>query len=554
MRKILAVLFIAGLIWLIMMPLKKKQPRLVVYISIDQMRYDYLDRFRPHFSAGGFNFIRDYGTSFSESRYGHICTMTAPGHAALGTSCYGGKSGIVGNAWFDKDAQRSVYCVDDLEMAMADPESDNVKSPSQLLVSTLGDEMKNHFAGSRVYSVSGKDRAAILMVGKQADAAFWLNKNNGHFGTSAFYLDELPDWVETFNNSSVKDSYFTKIWSKLLDESAYSQCSEDDFPHEATPGEMGRVFPHPVNAGLDAPGKDYYRNLLNTPFGDEYTLEFARELIDTENLGRNSDPDLLCVSLSATDYIGHSYGPDSHEMMDNMVRLDRNLDRFFQYLGREVGLDNLLIILSADHGVAPLPEYSAQLGKDAGRINPDEVFDTAENRMRAVFGNPPKDQNWIAGTFNANIYINPLFWERFPKAEPATVQSILKEALENVEGIARVITKNELMTASESDSIAMTFKKAFHPERSGELVLVQKQYWIFSYSATSRTGTTHGSPYSYDNHVPMIIYGQDISRENRSDAVGPADIAITVGELFGFTMPGDRDGISRKEMLAPAEY
>jgi len=370
MRRIFAVIFLAVLLYVIYFPLKKEDPRLVVYISIDQMRYDYLERFKDQFSESGFNLLVKKGAVFTNCNFEHYCTLTAPGHAALGTGCYAGKSGITGNSWYDIQNNHSGYCVDDKNYTGLAGEKAGAKSAEQLIISTLGDELKIKNPQSKVFGISSKDRAAILMTGKKADAAFWFNKENGEYISSTYYLNIMPEWVTKYNQWGFSDFYFDRQWNKLLAENAYQNCTEDDFPYEDEPGGMGRTFPHPLNAGMDKPGEIYYSNLLYSPFGDELTIKFCKTLIENEDLGDDSNTDLLCISLSCTDYIGHAWGPDSHEMLDMQVRLDRMLQQFFQYLDKEIGMRHMVIVLTADHGVAPIPEVSLKNGIEAGRIQP----------------------------------------------------------------------------------------------------------------------------------------------------------------------------------------
>ena len=545
MKKFLLLALVLVIAWLAWPYLQFDEPRLVVYISIDQMRYDYLDRFNEYFTEGGFNKLRNRGAFFSNSHYGHYCTYTAPGHALLGTSCYAGKSGIIGNNWYDKDSKESIYCVDDLNYKNTegpDEHNSGAKSPKNLLVTSLGDELQAKDAQAKVFSVSGKNRAAILMAGKHPDAAYWFNIGNGHFITSTYYMEDTPRWVKDFNADTPADKLFNTSWKKLLPEEAYALCSADDFPSEATGAGMGRTFPHPLNAGKDQPTPDYYSNLLRSPFADQLALQFATQLIVEEQLGTDNHTDLLTISLSSTDYIGHTWGPDSHEMLDQMVRLDRALQQFFLFLEKKVGTENLIIALSADHGVAPFPEISKEKGLDAGRIDPASIKNAAETRLINVFGNPPRGESWIASTANANIYLNEkIRMQR--NATPRAVQGVLKEAIEGVPGVLRVITRNELQQPLSDEPILHSAQLAFNPERSGEVIIIQKPYWIFNYKDGSTTGTTHGSPHNYDTHVPTMIYGTGVRQATIEQPVGPADIAVTLGNLLGIELPGERDGI-----------
>jgi predicted AlkP superfamily pyrophosphatase or phosphodiesterase len=543
--RIVTILLIIVSVYFLLQISPEKKPALVVYISIDQMRYDYLERFEPYFASSGFSLLLEKGANLRNCNYEHYCTYTGPGHACLGTSCYAGKSGIVGNSWFNRNENISVYCVDDLNYYnLEDVEDKNgAKSAEKLAISTLGDEMKNNNEKSKVFSVSGKDRAAILMLGKKADAAFWYNTNNGHFITSNYYLNQMPDWANTFNNKNYAQTYFDKKWEKLLAEDAYDQnCTVDDYPAEAEVNTMGRTFPHKLDAGNKDFSHEFYDNLKRSPFGDYLTLQFAMQLVSNENLGLDDVTDLLCLSLSSTDYVGHAWGPDSHEMMDMQLRLDRYLQEFFLFIDKKIGLDNVYIILTADHGVAQFPELLKEKGVDAGRINPSEIGKATEDRLQEIYGSPGKDKQWIASWGNASIYLGNEFWEK-TKTNPREAYNVLKEGLLNVDGIAAAYSRLDIENNVEGEYLDFV-KKAFESERSGDVIFIQKPNWLFNYRDGNSTGTSHGSPFEYDTHVPMLFYGEKIIPGNYDDGVGTADIAISIGKMIGVEMPGERDGES----------
>jgi predicted AlkP superfamily pyrophosphatase or phosphodiesterase len=543
--RIITILLILLCVYFVFQISPEKQPALVVYISVDQMRYDYLERFESYFASSGFRLLLEKGANFKNCNYEHYCTYTGPGHACLGTSCYAGKSGILGNHWYNRNENVSIYCVDDLNYYnLEDPQDKNGgKSAEQLNISTLGDEIKNYYKKSKVFSVSGKDRAAILMLGKKANAAFWYNSNNGHFITSNYYLPKMPDWVDHFNNNNYVQKYFDKEWEKLLPEKEYARnCTIDDYAAEGEGAKMGRVFPHKLNAEKQEYSNEFYKNILRSPYGDYLTLEFAKDLIINEKLGIDDVTDLLCLGLSSTDYVGHTWGPDSHEMMDMQIRLDRYLNEFFLFLDKKVGLDKVYVILTADHGVAQFPELLQEQGIDAGRINPSEIGKATEIRLQNIYGSPGKDKKWIASWGNASIYLSDEFWER-TKAKPAVVYDILKEGLRNVPGIAAAYSKLDVEDGKSGEYIEYV-KKAFNNERSGDLIFIQKPNWLFSYRDNVKTGTTHGSPHDYDIHVPLLFFGKNIKPGNYNENVGTADIALSIGNLIGIELPGERDGES----------
>jgi len=543
--RIVTIVLILACVYFVFQITPYKKPALVVYISVDQMRYDYLERFEPYFASSGFRLLLEKGANFRNCNYEHYCTYTGPGHACLGTSCYAGKSGIIGNYWYGKNEKIAVWCVDDLNYYNPEDPSDErgAKSAERLSISTLGDELKNNNEKSKVFSVSGKDRAAILMLGEKADAAFWYNSDNGHFITSNYYLPEMPKWASRFNNENITHIYFDKQWDKLLPEEEYKKnCTVDDYSSESDPVKMGITFPHKFVADETEISENLYPRLLRSPYADYLTLKFAENLITNEKMGTDDVTDLLCLSLSCTDYVGHPWGPDSHEMMDMQIRLDRFLNDFFLLLDKKIGLDNVYIVLSSDHGVAQFPELLKEQGIDAGRINPSDIRNATEIRLQNVYGSPGKDKSWIASWGNASIYLSNKFWKR-TKAKPEAVYNILKEGLLSVEGIAAAYSRLDIENGSEGEYIDFV-KNAFNDERSGDLIYIQKPNWLFNYRDGKTTGTSHGSPFEYDTRVPMLFFGDNIIPGSYDYNVGAADIAISIGKAIGIDMPGERDGES----------
>ena len=348
------------------------RPRLVVAIAVDQLRGDYMDRFRSFFGPGGFNLFLQHGASFAEARYEHATTTTCPGHAVILTGSYGAVNGIVANDWFDSKTGREEYCAADSSAKTIGAAGEG-RSPRNLKGATVGDLLKIASGGSsRVVTVSAKDRSAIMMGGHLADAAYWMIDTL--FVTSTYYRAALPDWAARFNGAGRISSYFGKKWEHLLPPAAYEMVGPDDVPAEADEAGMGRTFPHPV-AGGSVIGKAFVDAFDQTPFSNDVVADFAMEAVTAERLGTDTVPDLLGISFSANDRAGHAYGPDSHEVMDITVRLDRTLARLFGFLDRTVGLSRVVIVLTADHGVAPLPEVFQRLQPRASarRFNPAEI-------------------------------------------------------------------------------------------------------------------------------------------------------------------------------------
>ena len=359
-------------------------PRLVVVIVIDQFRYDYLERFRNHFSEGGFNLLLASGANFINGHYRHSQTNTGSGHAVIMSGCHGRYNGIVSNDWLDRETHERVYCVQDPGSILLGWEEENTmtpgqpkegRSPRQFIGTTVGDEFK--LARShrpRVISISFRDRTAVLLGGKFADAAYWWWR--GRFVTSDYYLYEVPDWVAEFNRSNHTESYFGRVWDRLLPAEEYIIQGSDDFLGEFSGLGLGRTFPKRIDGGADVVGVDFYAAFASSPFSNEVLFSFAREALIREGLGLQEGTDILCLSLSANDIIGHHYGPGSHEVMDTVLRTDKLLSRFFAFL-MEIGLwEHSTIVLTSDHGVAPIPER-VMVARDRFRSERIEPIDIA---------------------------------------------------------------------------------------------------------------------------------------------------------------------------------
>jgi hypothetical protein len=392
-------------------------PSLVVVLTIDQFRGDYLERFRGHFVPGGFRLLLEQGANFTDCRYRHAVTKTACGHAVVLTGVHANEHGIVNNAWTDRETLKRGNCVEDTgAQLIGRPESrGGVKlpdtavgaSPRRLLASTVGDELKLRRPESKVIGISSKDRSAILLSGKLADAAYWMDK--GTIVSSTHYMKELPEWVRAFNAMGRVESYFGKTWERLLPAAAYDQLQgPDNMPGEFGDYGMGQTFPRVVNGGSGQITSAYYEAFEGAPFKNEVLLAFARGVVENENLGRRGVTDLLCLSFSTNDVVGHNYGPDSHEVMDITLRTDRMLAEFLTFLDQRVGLNKCTIVFTADHGIAPLPERVKGLNANlsAGRVDNVALLKTCEEALNTAFGPLAAGRRWLV------VDENWLFFQR----------------------------------------------------------------------------------------------------------------------------------------------
>lgn len=504
------------------------RPRLVVVIAVDQFRTDYLERFRAFFGPGGFNRFLEHGASFPQARYQHGTTSTCPGHAVILSGSYADVNGIVANGWFDARTGRPVYCAEDPAASQVGSAGPG-RSPRNLFGVTLGDVLKTATAGrSRIVTVSGKDRSAVMLGGHLADAAYWLADTL--FVTSTYYRPDLPAWVREFNASRAIGAYVGRVWDRVLPAAAYGIMGPDDEPAERDEARLGRTFPHPL-AGLDA--------FNDSPFLNDVIADFAIRAIEGESLGRDSVPDVLGIGLSASDHVGHVYGPDSHEVMDATVRLDRTLERLFDALDRAVGLANVVVVLTADHGVSPMPEVvrRGRAGVSGARRLDPTVLDTAARRaLVARYGRIPAP-GWVVYHSPPLMYLNvaALTALNVPLED---AERVAQAAVRAVPGVHEVLTASEL-TRQRAAGVETAAVRSFHPSRSGNLYYILEPYWV---ADAGSTGADHGSPWRYDQEVPMLWFGRGIIPGAHQGPADIADIAPTLSALLGVAPPGGAEG------------
>jgi predicted AlkP superfamily pyrophosphatase or phosphodiesterase len=524
-----------------------EKPKLVFLLVIDGFRADRLTNFEDLFGEGGFKRLMAQGAYFTNAHYGHLTTYTAVGHATISTGAYAYQHGMVGNDWQNPITRTRLYCCEDAEaQLLGEPaEAHKGTSPQNLLGTTIGDELlMSNNRQSRSIAISLKDRGAILLGGKLGKA-YWWSTATGCFITSTKYMADYPDWVKQFNEGRPADNYFGREWTRLLPESAYARSARDDRPYEIDMKGNGRTFPHKITGGLDKPGSDFYDALKWTPFADEMTLEFARTAVLNEQLGKRGVPDFLAVSLSANDYVNHLFGPESQEAQDTALRLDRMLADFLYFLDDEVGLDHVVIALTADHGFMPTPEWSAELGLDAGRIDPTQMKRALNDALSVRFGT----DNWVEAWWPPTIYLNQqAIIQR--SLDAGTVEMAARDFLQTYPGIAACFTRTLLRNGQVSlTPLAMRVVKAFHHERSGDIVVVQKPFWYLAKEEPAKYAAMHGSPYAYDTHVPVILMGKAFTPGRYATLVDIVDIAPTLSHVLGMAAPGLNDGRVLHEAL-----
>ncbi|GAB3019136.1 alkaline phosphatase family protein [Bowmanella dokdonensis] len=517
------------------------QPKLIVQITVDQLRGDVLHKYQDHFlnkgNRKGFNRFLEQGTLYTNAHYRHATTLTAVGHATLATGALPSQHGIAANQWMDRQTGKGVYCVSDTDTTLLGAEGYSA-SPANLMASTFSDEL--HFSTNgqaKIYAVSTKDRGAVL-TGGHFGKAFWLDKKSGQMVTSSYYYDDLPAYAVSFNQSGYVDSFAGKAWELSREESSYRNDAGNR-PFQIPPKGFNSGFPHQMPAKADSA---YYGMLSYTPFGDQITAEFARQLVKEHKLGKDEVTDYLSVSFSVNDYVGHMFGPNSLEAEDHLIKLDSTLADFFYFLDKEIGLDNVLLALSADHGVDAIPEYKKSMGFAGFRGNTGKEF-VAINQALA-------EQFQIDGKLVRDVQLPFLYLDlqliKQHKLDMTMVENAVAKHARDLPGVARVFTRTELTSQDWSfDPIARKVQNAYVPERAGNLVLVQQPSTMLeAYSAA-----THGSPYKYDTHVPLFFAGWQIKPRTIYRQVSPEDLAVTLSALMKISYPDKSTGQVLTEVL-----
>ena len=517
------------------------------------MRGDYLSRWYDLYPEGGFRRLAGEGAWFAECHYPYANTMTGPGHATLATGCTPRTHGIVGNEWFDPTSGKSVYCAgagryDVVPPPVVDPKAEKdgdagkkpqSVSPEFLLSPTFADALKKHFGKqSRVVALSLKDRSCVLPGGRSPDACYWADAS-GRFVTSTYYRDRVHPWVADFNKTAAGDRWLGKRWDRLRADVDYEKwAGPDDVPGEGKGSAQGRTFPHPFDGGEKKSMKVYRAAVANSPMGNDLLWELAKKAIDAEKLGTRATPDFLSVSFSSNDLIGHTWGPDSQEVLDVTLRSDRLVKDILATLDEKVGKGKYVVVLSADHGICPLPEVSRSRKIDAGRVDYGLLLAGAEDILDAAFGRAAaktRDENpWIAGAKSNMLYLDRRKLKRW-NAEPATVAKVLAAWLKKRTGILAAYTRAD-MAAEQSDDIGQRVRASYHPDRSGDVMVVLKPYWL---PGKALSGTTHGSPHRYDTHVPLVVYGANVVPGKRKELVSPEHAAVILAAALGIDPPAD---------------
>ena len=536
------------------------KPKLILQITVDQLRGDLPTRYYDRLGEGGFRYLWESGIVYRDAHHGHANTETIVGHATLATGAHPSNHGMVGNLWFDRETGFTTYNVEDPNYTLltkgasvdADTEIDPTqraarsdgRSPAAMLVTTFADELRSNTGGeAKVIGVSVKDRGAISMAG-HSGTAYWFSKANGEFVTSTYYLDSYPGWVTAFNEAKPAQQFAGTTWQLLYDQDSYLFGDSDDRPWETDVGGFGRTFPHSFGDG----SSPYFTTWLTlSPPGDELVLDFAKQALVEEQLGQDAVTDYLSVSFSSTDYIGHVFGPSSLEAEDNILRLDRTLADLFAFVDKQVGLENTLIVLSADHGGPDAPGYLNSLGIPAGYVDPDSwEKESAIARIKASFD--------IEGEL-IETYEHPYLYfsadvKNDREIDQEALEAAVVEELSKFQGVSLAVSSSALRHGNLPDNeLYRSVINNFNSKRSGDVFIVFEPNWFINDFDGLMVASTHGSPWRYDTYVPIVFAGAGLSAQTVDRRVQTVDVAVTLSTYMGIKPPSGSVGVPLLEVL-----
>ena len=537
-----------------------EKPRLILQITVDQLRGDLPTRYYDRLGEGGFRYLWESGIVYHDAHHAHANTETIVGHTTLATGAHPAVHGMVGNLWFDRETGFTTYNVEDARYPLltagasvdANTEIDPTqraarsdgRSPAAILVTTFSDELRSQSGGqAKAIAVSVKDRGAISLAG-HSGTAYWFSKAKGEFVTSSYYLDEYPQWVTTFNAANPAQQFAGKEWRLLHDQETYLFGDSDDRPWETDVGGFGRVFPHSFGDGKSP----YFTTWLTlSPAGDRLVLDFAKQALVAEELGADSMTDFLSVSFSSTDYVGHIFGPSSLEGEDNILQLDRTLADLFAFVDQQVGLENTLIVLSADHGGPDTPGYLASLKIPAGYVEPDN-WDKAAAISRI------KDRFNIEGAL-IETYDHPYLYlstdvKMNPNMDAGAIEAAIVEELSTFDGVALAVSGSALRQGNLPDTpLYGSVLKNFNSKRSGDVFIVFEPNWFINDFDGLTVASTHGSPWNYDTYVPIVFAGAGLEAKTVNRRVYTVDVAATLAAFMGTKPPSGSTGKPLVEVL-----
>jgi predicted AlkP superfamily pyrophosphatase or phosphodiesterase len=519
-----------------------QSPKIVVGVVVDQMCYDYLYRFQHHFSTDGFNRFLNRGVNCRNTNYNYVPTYTGPGHASIYTGTTPYNHGIVANEWYDRTKAKGVNCVFDPSVQAVGNSSSayGQVSPHHLETMTVTDQLKFTYPASNVYSISIKDRSAVLPGGHLSDGSYWFDYSSGKFITSTFYTNELPPWVQAFNQANNADTYLAD-WELLNEPSSYSR-SIDNSPYEVTiKGAKTPTFPYAFTSFA----KGNYSQFTITPFANTLLTDLALELIQQERLGKNEATDMLCVSYSTPDIAGHAFGPYSLEVEDIYVRLDLELAKLFNALDKQVGKNNYVIFLTADHAVVPVPQQLKDEKLPGGYFDMSACLTSVNTQLQKKYGTI-----LIQSEENQNIYLNYAQIDSL-KIRKSEIQQEVADILRSFPEVKVAVTGSDLERGNIQDPWMQMILNGYSKERSGDVIFMLKPGYlaISSDKGSEHKGTSHGSAFNYDTHVPLLWYGNKMKHQEIFRPIEITDISATLVHLLNLQRNGSMTGKPIIEML-----
>jgi hypothetical protein len=530
-----------------------KKPKLVLQITVDQLRGDLPDKFMKNMGEGGFRYLKNQGVWYANAHYGQANTETVVGHTVLATGADPAVNGMISNVWFDREKGRLVYNIEDARYPILTENADvdesteidksqviagtDGRSPANIITTTFSDELLLMTNGkAKIFGVSVKDRGAVTLAG-HTGKAFWFSKPKKEFITSSYYYKEYPEWVKEWNKKKYPDTFGNKSWKLMHDKSTYMYGEMDDMEWEMDMAGFGRTFPHKYGPS-DSP---YFGSYLTfSPAGDDITLDFAKTLIEAEDIGKDDITDFLAISFSSTDYVGHLFGPSSLEAEDNMLRLDRTLAGLFAFVDEKIGLENTLIVVSGDHGGPEVPGYLEYFGIESGYVSPDKWDkEPSIQRLKEKFG---IGQKLIHDFFPPYLYLN----EKVIKENGLDLEEVEKavaKELMGIKGVALAVSSFALQKNQLPDTyLNRKALRNFNRKRSGNLLLLfEPQYFINDFNG-EKVAVNHGGPWMYDSYVPVIFAGSNLKAQRIVRKTEPKDIASTLANILGTKPPSGADG------------
>jgi predicted AlkP superfamily pyrophosphatase or phosphodiesterase len=510
-----------------------QNPKLVVAIVVDQMKYQYLTKYWNHYSEKGFKRLINSGFNAKSTHYGYSQTSTGPGHTTVATGTYPRIHGIIGNSWYDKKTDKTIYCVDDDNYNTIGSDTDHgKKSPVNLLTTTLSDEnrISTNFKGKTI-GVAIKDRGSILSSGHTANAAYWFDSEEGSFITSSYYVSKMPTWADDFNKSRHIDNYL-KPWKTYYDISTYTESGPDNNNYEYNyRGEKNPVFPHNFKIKNAKTGKPFYGNLSSTPFGNSLVTDFSLEAIQGEKLGQDDNTDFLIVDFSSTDYIGHQFGANSKEVQDTYIRLDKEIEKLLEYLDNNVGKNEYTLFLTADHGATNAPGFLKDNKIPINYFNLRDWNDYLQQSSLELFS----VKNIIVNNSNQQLFLN----HKLIGTLNLNLDNVKKEIINKMylyPGIEEVLTKEQILNSNEDYNFRL-IRNGYNTNLSGDIVYTIMPNWTFF-----RKGSTHGRKYNHHTHVPLILFGNGVKKGSISRETDVIDIAPTIATILGINSPNSSTG------------